>query len=255
MGARIHVPRALIAAALTAAGGCIDFVEPDLPQRGAPAVVQAFLRAAGDGTLVVEATLAPGLDEDGFRRSVLRETLLVADSAIAPSEVARNGTRSYAAKWTANDVVPEGVVRFEAPLIADVASPPSLSWPGIRRLDGDTVVLKPGEALGLRIATGGIEDPVPELRQWMLQLSGEDGAFRIGADGFPPDTIVVPARWLPAPDSGRITARLSYTRSGTVRPVPGDYVGLLLLDLRLNWTIRIANVPHASAAGRATGNE
>src|SRR5690606_3498397 len=145
LGARVHLPRALIAAAFaTGSAGCIDFVEPDLPERGAPAVVQVTIRLSED-SLSVEGVLAPGLDDGGFRRGVLRETLLVGDTAIEPTELERNGTRRYTAHWQPGDGAPAGPVRLEAPLVNQVvAPPPSLEWSGIRALDADTVVIGPG---------------------------------------------------------------------------------------------------------------
>ena len=242
----------MIAGALVASlGACIDFVEPDLPERGAPAVVQATLRAGDDGSLAVEALLTPGLDEDGFRRTLLREALIVADTAIAPIDVARNGTRSYVAAF-ATAFAPEGEIRFEAPVVRAVgAAPPSVAWSGIRALDDDTVRVSIGDDLVLRITTEGAEDPRPELRQWQVQLTAAERSFRLGGDGVPPDTIVVPARWLPPPDEGHIAARLSYTRSAEIRRSPGDYVGLVLLDVRLNWTVRMTDPAMATVAVEA----
>ena len=55
------------------ATGCIDFVAPDEPQIGGPAIFQATLRVADDGAVRIVGELEPGIDEDGFRRTVASE--------------------------------------------------------------------------------------------------------------------------------------------------------------------------------------
>ena len=84
----------------------------------------------------------------------------------------------------------------------------------------------------------GTSDPEPEIRWWFLTLWDTAGAFRLGGDGAPPDTIVVPARWVPAGDS--VTALLIYQQSGRIESLAEQYVGLFALDARASWVVRRA---------------
>jgi hypothetical protein len=235
--------RRLVPVAALALAGCIDFVEPDLPELGAPAVIQATIRLTDVGDAAFEALLSPGFDAEGFRREVAMDTVHVLGRAITPDSIARNGSRRYRAVWQAPGTVVAEPVTFRAPLLEDLAaSPPSVTWTGAHRLGPDTLDIVAGEDLMLEVGAGaGTALPEPDLQQWFLRLEGDDGAFNISADGPPPDTIHVPARWIPAGD--KIAARLIYAQSAVIEETPGDYVGLITLDIRLHWTVRLHGPP------------
>lgn len=246
MGDGIDLPGAVKRIAMIAAvalAGCIDFVEPDLPELGAPAVIQAAIRLTDRGDAEIEALLAPGLDQAGLRRGVARDTVHVLDRAVTPDSIARNGSRRYRAVWAASGTVVAEPVTFRAPSLEDpVLSPPELTWTGARRLGPDTLDIGAGEDLVLEVRSGsGTESPPPDLRQWFLRLEGDEGAFNISSDGPPPDTIQVPARWIPAGET--VAARLLYAQSAVIENAAGDYVGLVTLDIRLHWTIRRNGLP------------
>ena len=246
MGAGIHLPRALNAlVAPLLATACVDFVAPDLPEIGAPAVFQGALRVRADGSVQVDGQLAPGLDEDGFRRRVAREAVVALGRMVAPGSTAPNGTRSYFDEWSTTIDSVAGTLTLEAPAVEGVGPPPAIRWSGLAKLDSDTVPVAAGEDLVLRVRLSGADEPPPLNDSWLLQLTGEEGQFRIGADGAPPDSIVVPARWLPAPDDGVVLAELGYTRTTSVRPAMSDYVGLFLLGAGVSWTVRVTGGPPA----------
>lgn len=226
-----------------ALAGCIDFVEPELPELGAPAVIQAAIRVTDRGEAGIEAVLVPGLDRAGFKRNVPSDTLFALGRAIGSDSIARNGSRHYRDAWQASAGATAEPVTFRAPFLADLSgSPPELTWTGARRVGPDTLSLVRGDDLFLEIAEGeGISLPEPELQQWFLRLEGEDRAFNISADGLPPDTIQIPARWIPA---GReVAARLIFAQSAVLDDGPGDYVGLITLDIRLHWTLQFVDPP------------
>lgn len=221
--------------------GCdIDFVEPDLPERGAPVVFEATLRVLDGSTIEVGARLAPGLDESGIRRTLQREAMRVLGAEIAPDSVLRNGTRVYLATLPVVGI-PADPITLEAPKVEDVgALPPVVRWFGLTRQGPDTVELAPGSDLILTVdSAAAAAVPPPDIRQWTLLLTGAGRAFfSVGSNGVPPDSIVVPARWIPQATDGVITARLTYQQSVQLRPAPGDYVALVLLDTRIQWTVR-----------------
>ena len=227
-----------IALSLTAAAvACVDFVEPDLAERGAPAVLQLEVRIAGDSANV-QGRLSPGIDEDGVLREPGAAPLRVAGRAVTPAAVAETGTRTYDAVFRLDAGATDGGVRIEAPVVLDVDAPaPVVHWPTVRRAGPDTVRTDAMGRVVLRPIVIGPAEPEPELRQWSLRLEGDDAAVTITATGLPPDSIVVPPEWLPADGDGEIAARLTLFLSARVEPAPGDYLALITLDTRAGWTI------------------
>lgn len=227
----------ILAVALLVAG-CIDFVEPDLPLRGAPAVIDATIRIFDTGRLEVSGTLAPGLDDGGLLRMLTRDSLHAAGFDVAASAVADNGSRTYALERDVSPDLVAGEIVFRAPGVEGVSAPPAARWHAARRLDPDTLVISTAGDLHLHIDSSlGDFDPAVDIRQWFLTLDGGDDEFRLSANGPPPDTIIVPPRWLPAAPEGSIEARLTYFQSARIGDIDADYIALFTLDARLRWVL------------------
>lgn len=222
-----------------ASPGCIDFVEPDIPELGAPATLQATVRLTDLGTVEIDAELRPGLDGSGERRRLTGEPLELLGQVIDADTVRRSGNLRYIESWAAAESIVGERIPLLAPGIEGVqAAPPSIEWVGARKLDADTLELQTGNDLILRVALGPGESlPRPSIRQWFLRLAGDSAAFGISADGVPPDTIHVPARWLPR--GNKLDVRLIYNQSAVLQSPPGDYVGVITLDVRLFWTVQL----------------
>ncbi len=237
MGTGSRVLRALIVASLGVAG-CIDFVEPDLPERGAPAVVQLTVRLLETGTTQVDGRLVPGLDNAGVPRRVTDARFRVLGREVEPDSTTKSGTRVYRTDWPGAEADAAGAIEARGPGMEGLTSP-SIRWYALRR-DGPAFVARAPDAdLSLTLdVTGGTAEPEPEIRWWFLTLSDTAGAFRLGGDGAPPDTIVVPARWVPAGDS--VAALLIYQQSARIESLAEQYVGLFTLDARVSWVIRRA---------------
>lgn len=237
MGDRGHLLRALSAAlAAIACAGCLDFVEPELPERGAPAVAQVAVVLTDSASLTVTGTLAPGFDDDGLRRDVLDARVAAAGDLFEPSDTLADGSFRYATTRPFEPGAMETTIEIRTPRVASTSPNVIVNWPGLRRLDGDTVRRGPDGSVRLHVElvpAGPLAEPRPATRQWFLTLAGEEGTFRLSADGPPPTELDIPARWLP---DGRVSARLIYQQSARVQPEP-DYVNLITLDLRVHWTI------------------
>jgi len=230
---------------LLLAAGCIDFVEPELPDRGAPAAIEATIRIMDDGTAELDARLVPGLDSNGNRRAVERDIVDVLGRAVAPDTVLFDGTRRYVETWAVSPQVVGEPISFEAPRLGGVvAMPPAIEWSSVRRVDPDTIQVERGEDVVLALAQGSPVSQAADIRQWFLRLEGDSSAFNISADGLPPDIIQVPARWIPA--GAEIAVRLIQTQSAVVSHEPGDYLGLIVLDTRLHWTVRMLDASTGS---------
>jgi hypothetical protein len=237
VGTGSHLLRALTLLAAALAAGCLDFIEPEIPEMGAPAVLQATVRLTDRGEVTVEARLEPGLDGAGFRRRVDDPALTVLGRVLVPDTVLRNGARVWDTQWQASPDIVASEVRLASPAVASIgATPPSVAWLGLRAVGPDTIRLARGVDLLLPLVlTPGAPQPLPQIRQWFLRLAGRSGAFNVSADGPPPDTIFIPARWIPAGDS--LEVRLIFNQSSVLHDPPGDYIGLITLDTRLFWTL------------------
>jgi hypothetical protein len=221
--------------AVLASAACIDFVEPDVSSRGGPAVLDASIVLRGD-TVIVSGALAPGLDREGFRREPRRASVIVNGTEFRPSAVLNDGRRIYDDELRLQ-MSPTAIL-VEAPELEEIDAPaPVLSWPIASRVGSERISLPRGADLELHtMVTGVTPQPPPETRQWTLQLTGDpDDVFTIGARGEPPDTIVVPARWLP--QAPNLLAVLTYQQSTVIQPAPGDYIAVVRLDTRVGWLV------------------
>ncbi|MEX2281968.1 MAG: hypothetical protein WEE89_05755 [Gemmatimonadota bacterium] len=224
--------------------GCVefDFLTPDLPESGAPAVFQANIYVDETGTFRLDGSLAPGLTLDGFRRTVRNDTIRVSTLLVPPNSVAGNGTRRYAfPAQLADPVAFSRPLTIAVPGVSDVgAVPPVFQWYGLSRVDGDSVIVARGSELVLRVShQSGLSQPAPQIRQWFLELATNESSFRISGPGDPPDSLRIPPYWLPPASDGRVTAFLTYYVSGVYRPAPGDYLLILGASIRLRWNIRL----------------
>lgn len=249
MGAGSYLPRALIRrapvlrvgslASCMAVLACIDFVDPNIPDAGGAAVISAIAVFSDRGTADVRATFNPGLDVTGVRRPVADPGLLVNDTVIQPDRIQRDGDRLYEALYPFDPATETVTVEFLAPAVAGIAaSRPAASLSGVRRIGPDTLRMVSGSDLLLRLtAEPGTSAPAPLSRQWFLTLAAATTEFRLGGNGPPPDTILIPARFIPAGDS--LEVRLIYQQLVEAEPPPGDYIGIFTFDVRLFWTVRV----------------
>jgi hypothetical protein len=225
-------------AALLAVAGCIDFVEPELPERGAPAVLQLTVRFLATGTTEVDGRLVPGLDEAGVPRRVTDARLRVLGHELEPDATTSAGTRVYRADWPGGAADAAGPITARGPGVEGLAAP-GIRWYALHHDGPASLTLAADSDLRLTVAvTAGVAEPEPDIRWWFLTLSDSTRVFRLGADGAPPDTILVPARWVPAGDS--LSAALSYQQSARIESQSEHYVGLFTLDTRVSWVVRRA---------------
>ena len=189
------------------------------------------------GRVSTDARVAPGLDLEGFPRSVISPSLSVNGRELQPDSMRPDGTLRYIMSWDAGRDVVLMPITATAPQVDGVsASPPAIEWFGLRRAGPDLIRLERGAELLLPVvAVGGISRPPPSLRQWFLTLTSDDRSFRLSADGEPPNPIPVPPQWIPEGDT--VQVRLIFTQSATLMDPPGDYLGVVTTDTWLFWTL------------------
>lgn len=227
----------------TGLAGCWDFVAPDLGVEAGVAVLQVSALLENDGRVQITGLLAPGIDEDGFRRRILNDTLRVFDIRFPPTGSRASGSREYFRSGRLDgDPFAQPFV-IEPPRLEDVPVTPGVRWFGVRPLDPDTLRIAPGQDLLLRLDTNlGAAVPEPGARAWSLDLAGGAGNFHLSGSGIPPETLIVPAIYLPVPfveggSNNFARATLAYTQSIVVRSP--NYRGNYAFTVRSTWTIEI----------------
>ena len=216
-------------------GGCIDFLDPKLPEPG-PAVAQLFVHLIGPATVQVEAQLLPGMSLAHEWRDVPHDSLIIAGHAVPPDTVLGNNGRTYRA--TVSLAGPVGPVTIQVPAVAGLSgTPPELSWSGIRKTDADTVVLLPGTDLVLHLDRTLPPETPPPSRQWFLQLFAGGHNFQLGADGLPPTELRVPPQFVPGDTATFVSASLLILTSGQISAAGGNYVLNASMDQHINWVV------------------
>lgn len=227
-----------------ASAGCLDFAEPDLPDIGAPAILEANISLRADGTFVVNANLVPGLTVDALTRSFPQgDSIVVYGHAIKPHTTTAAERRMYNFGDSAGARLFDRPLTLEAPMVEDVrAIPRPISWRTARRAGPDTVVARRGDDLVLPVGrTGTAHSITPQREEWILFLTTESQTYRVGANGPPPDSIVVPARWIPTPTNGKVRLLLWHSLNTTLREFPGDYILNLSALVEVGWNLRLTN--------------
>lgn len=242
---RLRAFTAAITAALLC--GCYDFIEPDFPGAGAPAVFQATVNMNERGVGNLSGVLVPGLATSGFLRTVPNDSLLVNGKRIAPVNVRANGTREYQAGGFIGDstITTPPVLDLLSPRVEGIASAPmQVQWYGVRKLDPDTITWVPGTNLVLRIDTAlATPEPFPQIRQWFLDINGVTRSYRISSDGLPPGSLVIPPAFVPAPANNRIVVTMLWYQTGQYRSPANDYVTNVTLSVALTWIVRVVDAP------------
>ncbi len=228
----------LALASLLGLAGCVTFVDPSLPKPGA-ALLTATVRLLSPHQASLEADLRPGLDAAHEFRAVPDDTIMVLGQPVAPTTTYRSGERSYNATLE-TDSIP-AVVTLTGPAVAEVeASPPSLRWYTVQKLDPDTIRAPAGGDVIFHVAPPPPgSTPEPTVRTWQLELRGPAHSIRIGGDGLPPEEIRVPSQFVPAAEGDQVFVTLQLFESVSLILSPGDYQALLGLDERLHWTVLV----------------
>jgi hypothetical protein len=234
-------PRTVLAAALVTLvvvpmAGCVDFVEPEIPNADTPATLQVAITIVDGQTAQVSGLLRAGFDHIGIRRPLDSQPLTALGREIQPREAASDTLLAYQDTLALAPGAALGPIVVEPPTVPGTVAPGPMSWAGIQRVGPDSLILADGAdlALELEVSEGG----TAAIRQWFIVLAGT-ASFRISADGPPPERITIPAHWLPAPRAdGTVAVTLTDIQSETRVGPTGDYVVSGTVHSRVTWTVR-----------------
>jgi hypothetical protein len=71
----------------------------------------------------------------------------------------------------------------------------------------------------------------------------------LSGGGTVPETLVVPARYVPEVPGGLIGVRLIQIRTISFPPERGNYFGTVSVQIRLHWTVRVTESEPSKGAG------
>jgi hypothetical protein len=260
--------------AVLATGACVEFIAPEGPSGNQSALLQVAVRvvrdpavacttpcqspgelrlggpATADSVLVrVDGSLDPGTDPAGETRVVSDDSVRLLGVVVPAGDTIVAGARPFVAWWTRSGAQPPPDLVLVGPRVEGVSLPqPLVSW-GLPWTDlPDTLHMQAGSDLPLRVTPAAAAPvPAPAYSGWSLDLRGA-GRFTLGADGPPPDTLTVPARFLPPPQDGVITAVLTIYQGVTEQSVNQDYTAVIGVSVDLTWVVLVDT---ASAGGGA----
>jgi hypothetical protein len=232
-------------------GGCLEFVAPELAGSRGGAVLQGAVRLLGNDSVRIEAHLTPGVDaaKTDFR-VVSPDTLYVNDQVVPSSGVLANQERDYIATVATDTATLRrtGIVIRSPGVSGVVAPPPVFRFPSIQRVGSDTVPFTRGEDVRLPIRVlrpAGLASNIAQ--DWRVELVSADQVFRLGGNGQPPESILLPAAYVPS-SGANVQATLFFSEILQQRVPPGDYVATLALDARVQWVLRPRVAPPPGTA-------
>jgi hypothetical protein len=221
--------------------GCWEFVDPEFPEVGAPAVMQVSAFVTEDGRANITGVLLPGVREGGFQRLVPDDTLRILGLKLAPENVERTGRRTYRFDGEIGRRPLEGALTIDAPVVNGVTGPPPhISWFGIRKLDPDTIRWRRGTELVLHVDTTLAPSlPPPQIQYWFLEMRAGARVFGVSANGLPRTQLHIPGDWVPASSDSTVSATLTFFQSGVQKSPSNDYIGSIDVNVQVRWIIKV----------------
>jgi len=229
--------RALLAGlSLMLSTACVDFADPVLPVATTAAQLNITMRVLDQGVFQVEGFLLPGTDSAGFQRPVESPFIEARGFTVEPKTLGARGQRNYSTTLAFPPNLTGGAFDLVPPVVRGVGTLPNVRLYGLQRASGDTISVAPGADIELRFLTEtGVPSPVP-FRQWFIEVRGNFNTFRISADGIPPLILRIPRTFIPVAAT-RAEVFMVYFQSASVASATRQYVGNVVLDVRLDWVV------------------
>jgi hypothetical protein len=233
---------ALLALLVLTPTACIELVEPEIPDPRSPAVLQANMRIFDSGVFQIDGSLNPGRESSGFLRVVQVPFIQSGQFLVAPRTLSPQGVRTYLEGFSVPRGATAGPFELVPPDVRGTQPLPTVRWYGLQRVGSDTIRVRPGEEVVLRIDTVAAQSqPANRFRQWFLEIRTGVTVFRLSGDQPPPHLIRLPPEWVPGLLGGRSDISLIYYQSAQLRATDNSYIANVLLDTRLSWVVLFRN--------------
>jgi hypothetical protein len=229
--------RALLIVLCVWLGACWEFIEPEFAEQDASTVMQVNATLNDQGSFNVNALLIPGLDDGGFIREVVRDTLYIFGLAIASDSSTRTGTRAYRLTTQLAPAVLAQPFTINPPVVSDISTGPRVVWSSARTLEADTIRLARGVDVRIRIAYDSAQSIPRPGHQWFLELVSGSQRFQVGANTAPPAELLIPAEWIPQSQDSVVRAFFTHSQSALV--FLNDYRGAYNYTVQFDHTIII----------------
>ncbi len=231
----MNASRSLVIVLCMWLGACWEFIEPEFAEQDASTVLQVNATLNNQGSFNVNALLVPGLDDGGFIREVVRDTLYIFGLPIASDSSTRTGTRAYRVTTQLAPAALAQPFTIDPPVVSDISTGPRVVWSSARTLEADTIRVARGVAVRIRIAYDStLSSPRPN-HQWFLELVSGAQRFQIGANTPPPAELLIPAEWIPQTPDGVVRAFFTHSQSALV--FLNDYRGAYNYTVQFDHTI------------------
>lgn len=230
-----RAPTLLIAAACLLLAGCWEFLEPELAEQDAATVLQVNARITERGDFDMSGILVPGLDDDGFVREVLRDTLYVFGMAVPSDSTTPTGARLYRLSARLDPRLLMQPFTIDPPVVSGISAGPRVRWSSPLPLDPDTIRIARGADLLIRLAYDSTGSQPPPQHQWFLELRNNADHFQIGANRAPPGQLLIPGIWVP--QSTDSIVRVGFTSFQTAQIFQNDYRGVFGYTVQFDHTV------------------
>ena len=228
---------ALAALCAVLGGGCWEFIEPEFAEQDASTVLQVNASLGERGIFNLSGILVPGLDEDGFVREVVRDTLFVFGLPVPSDSTTPAGSLIYQYSTQLSAGVAAGRFTIDPPVVSGISSGPRVEWSTPRSLEPDTIRMARGADLLIRLAYDSTQAAPRPNHQWFLELSNNVERFQISSNGPPPAQLLVPAMWIPQPRDSVV--HVFFTSSQSALVFLNDYRGAYNYTVQFDHTIVI----------------
>lgn len=234
----------------------LEFLGPESPAR--LEVTVEFTDATAT-TIIIDATLAPGLTGDGSVRSIPDDTLRLLGSALIPVEIGDNEVRTYHRLLAIDPRTLADPTVFLTPPAVDQTSgsPGQLSLGFIWRQGPENVPTELNTDATLELANVASLTPASG-RVWRLEISRPTGGesliiARFAAFGIPPNTLSVPASVFMANPAPLLDARLAVEYGVEAETAAEDYHAELVIEADLRWVLDFTTPGRPDDASTAGG--
>jgi hypothetical protein len=230
--------RLLLLVLLLAPAACFEFDDPVIPERRAPAILQANMRVLEGGTFQIDGSLTPGREQTGALRIVQVPQIHASEFVAEPVDRDDRGVHMYFSTFTISAERAAGAFELVPPAVRGTTAVPPVVWYGLRRVGADTLRLPAGADIVVRVDTvPQPSQPAQRTRQWFAEVRGAGTVFRLSADGAPPAALRIPADWVGGNAGGQAVVSLIYYQSAQLRTAGNTYIANVLLDTRMSWTV------------------